>query len=261
VARLNDILASRRWLRSSHPFPHTLATNVFTKAFYTKLEGEFRSVLRRSFGPSAVRTPPMYKMTGYDAFAMHIGAAQKTNFRLFLSREWHDLMADVSRVDASGEIDCSLHHHKRGSLCGQVHNDLNPGWFLDEPDADGITVTDQNRCTYCHGVTSSPDLVPVERVRAAAVLFYLNNAPWRKGDGGETGLYYAEHDPIDLPAVRVPPVNNTMLIFECTPFSYHGFLRNGVHPRNSLIMWLHRPKADVAARWGKGKIIGWPKTE
>lgn len=261
VQTLKDNLANRRWLQSRYPFPHTVATNVFTKPFYAKLEIEFQSILRKTFGPGASRKPPMYKMIGYDTFAMNLRADCKSELRLFLTREWHDLVASVARVDVTGEIDCSLHHHKRGSSNGQVHNDLNPGWFTSERGTDGITVTDQSRCTYCHGTTSSTKLVPVERVRAVAVLFYLNNARWRNGDGGETGLYYSERDQIDQPLVRVPPVNNTMLIFECTPFSYHAFLKNDSRPRNSLIMWLHRPKADVVARWGEGKIIGWPEGE
>lgn len=203
----------------------------------------------------------MYKIAGYDAFAMNLRANCKSAFRLFLTREWHDVLAEVTEVDATGEVDCSLHHHKRRSNHGQVHNDLNPGWFLKEPGPEGIVVTDQVRCNYCHGTTSSPELVPVERVRAVAMIFYLNNAPWQKGDGGETGLYCSERDPIDQPTARVPPINNTMLVFECTPFSYHAFMRNDAHPRNSIIMWLHRSKDDVVARWGENRIVGWPEGE
>jgi hypothetical protein len=258
---LEDILENRHWLQCRRPFPHTVATNVFTNYFYRRLVATFQSILQRSFGPQASDPPPMYKMAGYDASVMNVKAKCNSAFRIFLTREWHDVIAGVAGVEATGEIDCSLHHHKRGSNSGQVHNDLNPGWFLKNPGPDGITVTDQARCSYCHGSTSSPNLVPIERVRAVAVIVYLNNARWRKGDGGETGLYYSERDPIDEPAVRIPPVNNSMLIFECTPFSYHTFLQNGAHPRNSIIMWLHRSKEDVIARWGENKIICWPERE
>jgi hypothetical protein len=258
---LRAILANRQWIRRTHPFPHVIATNVFAKSFYRELEAEFQSFLRRTFGPSTDRTPPMYRMAGYGAFATNFRADCKWPFRMFLSREWHDLVAAVAGVDATGEVDCSLHHHKVGSRNGQVHNDLNPGWFLNEPDESGMTVTNNARCTYCHGDTFYPGDVAIERVRGVALLLYLNNAPWRAGDGGETGLYYSEYDPVERPVVRVAPMNNTMLIFECTPFSYHSFLKNDVHPRNSLIMWLHRSKSEVAARWGEDKIVGWSKDD
>lgn len=261
MEELKDILSTRYWMQRRRPFPHIVATNVFTTSFYRRLVASFQSILQRSFGAQASDPPPMYKMTGYDAFVMNLPAKCNSAFRVFLTRQWHDLVAAVAGVDATGEIDCSLHHHKRGSNSGQVHNDLNPGWFLSDPGPDGITVTDQARCSYCHGSTSTTNLVSVERVRAVALIFYLNNARWRQGDGGETCLYYSERDPIDQPAVRIPPINNSMLLFECTPFSYHAFGRNKAHPRNSLIMWLHRSKENVIARWGEKKIIGWPEGE
>jgi len=254
---LDAILANRRWIRNTRPFPHITATNVFRRPFYHEIEAEFQVLLRRTFDPSADQAPPMYRMAGYNAFAMNFRADCKWPFRLFLSREWHDLVAEVADVKATGEVDCSLHHHKVGSGNGQVHNDLNPGWFLNERDGNGMTITDNARCNYCHGHTSQPGDVAVERVRGVALILYLNNRPWRAGDGGETGLYYSEYDPVERPVVRIPPLNNTMLVFACTPFSYHSFLKNDVHARNSLIMWLHRSKAEVAARWGEDKIVGW----
>jgi len=50
-----------------------------------------------------------------------------------------------------------------------------------------------------------------------------------------------------------------MLAFECTPFSFHSFLHNHRHPRNSFILWLHRRREEVAQRWGAERIAMWPK--
>ena len=52
-------------------------------------------------------------------------------------------------------------------------------------------------------------------------------------------------------------MNNSLVLFECTPFSWHGYLGNRAKPRNSVVMWLHRPKADVVARWGEPSIVRW----
>jgi len=99
----------------------------------------------------------------------------------------------------------------------------------------------------------------VETIRAVAAIFYLDNPPWSPGDGGTTGLYRNASDPVDQPAAVVPPLNNSMLAFECTPFSYHGFVSNRRHPRNSVVLWLHRSRQDVVRRWGEHAIVGYKR--
>jgi hypothetical protein len=47
------------------------------------------------------------------------------------------------------------------------------------------------------------------------------------------------------------------MMFECRPNSYHGFISNKRGARNSMIMWLHRPKQDVIDRWGEDAIVYW----
>ncbi|HXY91863.1 MAG TPA: 2OG-Fe(II) oxygenase, partial [Acidimicrobiia bacterium] len=174
---------------------------------------------------------------------------------LFHSRAWHDLIADIMGVDATGDVNISLHHHAPGSASGEVHNDLNPGWFVDNGGVDDISVADPALCGYWFGENARGPAY--ERIRAVAVLLYLANPEWRPGDGGETGLYAAATDPVDRPAAAIPPRNNSLLAFECTPASYHSFLTNRRVRRMSLIMWLHRPKDHVIRRWGEDSIVYW----
>jgi Rps23 Pro-64 3,4-dihydroxylase Tpa1-like proline 4-hydroxylase len=87
------------------------------------------------------------------------------------------------------------------------------------------------------------------------MLFYLSNPPWRRGGGGSTGLYRSGDDDIRRPVASVPPLNNSMLLFECTPQSFHGFISNVRTPRNSIVMWLHQTKAQVGQLWGEGAIV------
>ena len=116
---------------------------------------------------------------------------------------------------------------------------------------------DLSRCRYTDGCTTEPGIETREMVRAVTMIFYLANPPWSPGDGGETGLYRAAEQPVDRPSVRIPPVNNSVLVFENTPFSYHSFLRNHRQHRNSAILWLHRTKAEVAALWGESAVYKW----
>ena len=67
--------------------------------------------------------------------------------------------------------------------------------------------------------------------------------------GGETGLYAAkvdrEHTTIEL----VPPADNTLLLFECSPHSYHRFIANPGRRRNCIIIWLHASVDAALSRW------------
>ena len=141
-----------------------------------------------------------------------------------------------------------------GSLNGWIHNDLNPVWFADIADADGIVIPRQALCSYCEGAGPA-EVRRREAVRSVAVIYYLNNAAWQSGDGGETGLYRRIQDAIAHPVARVPPVNNSLVAFECTPSSYHTFLTNVRHPRNSVVLWLHVEKGTAVARWGESALV------
>jgi Rps23 Pro-64 3,4-dihydroxylase Tpa1-like proline 4-hydroxylase len=94
-----------------------------------------------------------------------------------------------------------------------------------------------------------------EAVRAVAVIYYLNNPQWQPGDGGETGLYRTVRDAIEHPVAVVPPLNNSLVAFECTPGSYHTFRSNVRHPRNSVVIWLHVEKSAAIARWGESALV------
>jgi hypothetical protein len=89
----------------------------------------------------------------------------------------------------------------------------------------------------------------VQMVRAASVIFYLNNPKWKPGDGGGTGLYRHWSDPVMFPAAVAPPLNNSFLAFECSPYSYHAFLANRQR-RDSIIVFLYRELEDFVQQWG-----------
>jgi 2OG-Fe(II) oxygenase superfamily len=246
---LADRLAHRRWVRRRLPFPHVVAENVFVPSFYGDLAAEFGRIQRDR--PEAFRRD----MPGYDAGAARLDGLRDGPLGVFVSRPWHDLIAGVAGVRATGDVTASLHHHAPGSAGGWPHNDLNPAWFAqpaagpDEVRLPGDGPVDYHRGTRPIGVEAR------QTVRAVSVLFYLANPGWAPGDGGETGLYRTVAD--RRPAAVVPPLDNSLVLFECTPHSWHGFLGNRSRPRNALVMWLHRDRNDVVARWGAQSIVPW----
>jgi 2-oxoglutarate-Fe(II)-dependent oxygenase superfamily protein len=247
---LSKLLANRRWLWRSAPFPHIVGRSVFTEPVYRDLEVAFQDCL-----DPAVRNFKR-NMRGYDASGMVLRPDYSGPFNIFLSRAWHDMIAEVMGIEATGDVMASLHHHAPGSASGRPHNDLNPGWFVNSSRPDGVNIADPSRCSYEYGKTAN-GAQPRDTVRGVAIMFYINNRPWSPGDGGETGLYNSATDSVDRPVVAVPPINNSMLCFECTPYSYHSFIHNRQYPRNSLTMWLHRAKSEAVSRWGEEAIVYW----
>jgi hypothetical protein len=247
-----DLLAHRHWVRRTQPFPHVYVREVFVRGFYDRLAGEFERVLREQpglFGSVA---------EGYGATGVNLTQVRNGPMELFLTRAWHDLLARLVGVqdEATGDVEGSLHHHPPDSPRGWPHHDLAPAWFPGQapgPDTVGLIGEDVDLET---GATRD-GAAARELVRAVAVLFYLGNAEWQPGAGGETALFSAADRNTSQPAVHVPPLNNSMVVFECTPRSWHTFAGANTAARNSVVMWLHRPREQAVRRWGGAAIANW----
>ncbi len=257
MVEVSELLLSRRWEHRVWPFPHFFAKNVFHESVYRKQANAFQQILDRGLMEVPDEGHFSRSVSGYDVFAFNFHKNLPGFLDIFLSREWHDTISRATGVVATGDVKGGFHHHAIGSASGTVHNDLNPGWFIGTASPDGINLSNNRRCNYHTGKTMEALGAARETVRGTAMIFYLNNPEWRVGDGGETGLYRGSRLPVETPCRRVPPINNSMLLFECTPYSYHAFLSNRHAPRNSVIMWTHRPKDNVLSRWGERSIVKW----
>jgi hypothetical protein len=244
---LRPHLSARQWWKSAHPFPHARAGPVFTAETYASLVSAFHEFEANEMFTRGI--------PGYDVTSLPLTRENAGPFEIFMARPWHDLLARIFKVDATGEINVSLHRHAIGSSSGSPHNDLNPGWFVPgDPEGD-VVVHSPRFCDYRTGASKTGDPT-VERIRAVAVIYHLAN-PSVRTVGGETGFYRNPGDPVDRPLIMAPPVNNSLIAFECTPFSYHAFLTNRTNVRNCLVMWLHRPKEYVVDHYGEARIVGW----
>jgi len=255
VPRLADVLSGAPWVRRDEPFAHVVAETAFRPSYYQQLDEAFGQVLSRGLGEGRHRLSR--RIAGYDAYAMPLRPEERGPFRIFVSREWHDMLAAVLGIAGTGYVACVLHHHAVGSASGRVHNDLNPSWFPVYESDTGVRLQRPDLVALTTGETRQPGIETVEMVRAGVMLLYLHNPPWRPGDGGGTGLYAAVTDEVERPYAMVPPLNNSILAFECTPYSYHSFIHNAHSPRNCLILWLHEEPATVASRWGLEAIVPW----
>jgi len=254
---LEAALSNRRWRRRELPFPHVTATEVFRADVYAALAGSFNELLARGLSEHPCDEQFSRNMGNYDAYAMNLHPRFRGPLELFVSRPWHDLLAGLFGIKATGDMVGGLHHHLPGSRSGFIHNDLNPGWFAGEPLAGTVIRSDPAVCNYHNGATTTPGVRAREEVRAAALIFYLSNGDWRQGDGGETALYARGKSQGDQPVLKVPPIDNSLVAFECTPRSWHTFVANVRCPRNSIVVWVHRSMREAVERWGVHSIVNW----
>jgi hypothetical protein len=254
---LKTLLNNRLWCYRLEPFPHFWASDVFVPEFCHSLEVAQREILAR--GLSEQHDPDRFSrnMLYSDAYSWNFPPQLYGPLGIFYSREWHDLLATLTQVKATGDVTGSLHHHHVGSQNGAVHNDLNVAWFSTQKREDGINPMDIRRCRYTDGYPYEAGLETRETIRAVTMIYYFGNPTYMPGNGGETGLYSTADQPVERPTALIPPTNNSILLFENTPYGYHSFIRNTCHTRNSIILWLHRTKEEGVGHWGQHRISQW----
>ncbi|WP_419149878.1 2OG-Fe(II) oxygenase [Methylobacterium oryzae] len=93
-------------------------------------------------------------------------------------------------------------------------------------------------------------------MRYLTMIFYLNNDGWVEEHGGVTGIYTTPAFGSLHPAVLVPPKNNSLLLFECTPHSWHTFMTTS-RRRNSITLWLHRSMESSRKQWPNHEPVYW----
>lgn len=256
---LSTLLRNRRWIRHTWPLPYFAARDVFIPTLYREQVAAFAELLGRGFAAEPDGARFCRSLPGYDAHALGFSRSLPEPFGVFLSRAWHDMLAQLAGVRATGDVDGGFHHHAVGSASGWIHTDLNPVWFAGAAPPDGVNLSDGRLCDYTTGKPTRAGVCPRGVVRALTMIFYLGDDEWRAGDGGETGLYAAVDRPVEKPDAVVPPAGNSLLVFACTPFSYHAFLKNHRRPRNSVILWLHGDKDEAVARWGARALVPFRK--
>lgn len=250
-------LLQRRWWKRLDPFPHFVAYNVFFRPFYLALEEELRKVLSRGLSDVLDNKRFSRNMPYSDAYGWNFYPDINGPFALFYSREWHNMLSSLTGVKATGDVNGALHHHHVGSKNGSIHHDFSFGWFSTQKRPNGINPMDLARCSYTHGRVPQPEIRARKTVRAVTMIFYFGNPTWTPGSGGETGLYRSRNTPVEKPDVLVPPINNSILVFENTPTAFHSFISNHSNTRNSIILWLHRTEEDAVSRWGENSISTW----
>jgi hypothetical protein len=233
-----------------------VARNVFKPAFYLALERQLRAILGR--GLSEVPSPGRLSrnIPGYDAYGIGLDGSAPEPISVFVLEPWRDMMCGLFDIGPTPYVFGGVHHHAVGSGDGFIHNDFNPVFFP-RASGDGVRSPDQTVCAYKTGAGSLEPSEKAEVVRGAAMIFFLLNDGWQRGDGGETGLFPARDAKVSEPASCCSPENNSLIMFECTPHSFHAYLGKNRQPRTSIIMWIHRTREEAVERYGEASLERW----
>jgi hypothetical protein len=253
---LTEILSNRAWLRRTCPFPHVVASNVFTDGFYNSIAVQLKRILDCGLYETPLPGRFSRSIPNYDSYGLALDHCDKTPISVFLSPKWRGMVNSLFGIGVTPYVFAGAHYHAIGSKSGLIHNDYNPVWFP-RFIGEGIQIPKETICSYKTGLGSLDESEKVQVVRGAVVLFYLLNDGWRPGDGGETGLYTSPGCPVSHAAALCPPINNSLVAFECTPSSYHTFLANQRLARTSIIMWTHRTLEEANRKFGAGNLIQW----
>jgi hypothetical protein len=246
-----EIFAYGDWWAFRQPFFHYRALNVLDPTAYNALSSVFFSILDATTFPGDA--PYKLRKSGgqYDALVLAMNDSLAPEFAPLFSESWLRSLAGLFSLPFIGRVDGGLHSSPPNSRTGWVHTDLCSAWF-DEANVSGrpIAFADHSTCDYFFGHKKRAEALPNEYVRAVTAIYYLCNDGWQKGDGGETALYSVAAPSPSSEVVLVPPENNSLLVFECTPHSYHRFVANPGRRRNSVILWLHTTVDEALTRWG-----------
>jgi hypothetical protein len=236
------------WFVHERPFRHVRAERVFRDDCYRGLEKAFGAI-RKGGETGGIATRFERSTSAYDALIAAVSPLVSARFHPLFDRRWIALLARVLDLPVLPQIDGALHEVPINSRAGWIHNDFCSAWFDAGVHGD-LIFPDRRKCAYFTGSAKTPDARPREYIRAATMIFYLDNDDWKPGAGGETGLYAtSRRDTEEVHAVA--PVSNSLLLFECSPHSYHALLANPGCSRKSIILWLHCTVDYAQSRWGR----------
>jgi hypothetical protein len=220
----------------NNPFPHIIIDNFFRQPVYEGLRDHFTRVLQR--GLSETNDPTRFHafvdLRGefqYDGYLYVPRFGEEKNLQIFFSLAWNLIFSKLFDQPTSYCTTLAYHHHPTGNKTGFVHHDYSTKWFShDDALPNGVIFRSHDK-ERLRG--EEPRAFP--QVRTIALIYYLDDATWHSGDGGETGLYQSK---VQSPIKLVAPLNNRLLAFQISPKSFHAFQEN-FKPRSSIVQWFH----------------------
>jgi len=242
------------------PFPHKYLTDFLKPDFYSDICSLFDEILARGivYAHDPFDKNRFKRFTyGYDAAYWQVPPDVGYPLNEFYSPQWIAYFSHLFGVNLTADISLTLHHQSQDSKPFTAHNDY---CLIGMPkrEDDDLRVKQYYFGSpssgaspyFIQSVEEAEHLNLDVQMRSVVGIFYINNPPWKEGNGGETGLYdNYESYTLNRPSKRCPPISNSMLTFETSPASFHTYLPNKATVRNTLLFWLHSPYEHKIARF------------
>jgi hypothetical protein len=236
----NEIIDTHPSKVLKNPFPHVHVESFFKPKFYKDCCDFFNEILDR--GVSDKYDPykfSRYHFEYYNAFFWQMHANSSYPISQFLSIEWVNYFSNLFNVELTNEVSFELRHHKVDTIKNitkYVHNDFYVvGFPFDVPDKKELFQY-YFQCPYLLQSPEDEEMVN-KRMRSVVAFIYINNQDWEEKSGGVTALYKSTN--LERHVKEIPPISNSMLAFEITPYSYHSYINNNTVDRNTIMLWFH----------------------
>jgi len=248
---MDNLLEYGNWCEHKIPFKHFRAESVLDENTYKEVEANFNAVKTEQVKKKNGDVYRLEKLSSnYDAQMVAMDNDLAELFQPFFSIDFLKSIAQLLEIPFNYAIDGALHSSPRNSRTGWIHTDFCNAWFDSRfIEKNQLSFPNRQTCDYFTGRRHDESADPRKFTRAATLIFYLCNDGWKKGDGGETGLYGAGHLSDNTVFDIVAPKNNSLILFECSPHSYHRFLTNRGRTRNSIILWIHSTPETSSLKW------------
>ena len=231
----------------SYPFNYVVLYDFFSKEAYTNLHYFVEHYKHAGTKIGQVGHDPKNFYEGKN-YSPSFRDLQTTKCSFLLSRGLRDFATSFFHTRVNDYIALGVHSHAAGSPTGWAHSDFNIVSFqkgIVPPTSNSLRMWEPGSCVYTdNSAHNQPNTI--KTARHIVCILYVGNEQWNMGDGGETGIF-SEYE-TDRPLIsRVPPLNNSLLIFEINPVSAHSFLETKKE-RNSIIWWYHTSPAYAVHR-------------
>lgn len=221
---------------ASFPFNYAVVEQVFDKGTSQALSIAFQSLIQT--GKHIGKVGEVGDLV-YDAINVTPTISQilSTPIQQLASQEIKSFVASIFDIVLDENLIIGMHQHRPPSKPGWAHTDFAVVSFPNTPpNHNGLRLFSSE-----HGVNYSDDSRDrqpnsIKTARSIACIYYVGNAKWNAGMGGETGVFLADGKTL---FATVPPRNNSLFLFEISPVSYHAYMGSQTHFRNSYIWWYH----------------------
>jgi hypothetical protein len=245
-----SMFTNGEWWEVSRPFCHFRAAKVFDAASYDTIAKNFSKLLEPATAED-YELPKFIRGVYEGELILGVNERIAETFSVIFSENVIRTLHKLLGLPFIPRIDAEMHSHQKGSPSGYIHTDYNASWFDESSESHhAFMFPNRLRCDYFTGRAKVASAVPKEYPRAATLIFYLCNDGWTSSDGGETGLYNGAQQTIDTCVSLIPPINNSLLLFRCSPHSYHRFVTNPGRTRNSIVLRLHTTTEFARSSWG-----------